>query len=451
MRGLLDFDFLNNRNLQGVLGQGTFGRPPYSTPPFVPDYSTPPIMPQQAPMQQPRGFMGRLGERLTNPGPLGQLGAYMMAASGAPLGEALVGMQQDRTAREDATLDREYKRAQIDRMKSPVDKPTTAQLNARMLFPNDPEKQRQYVEQVTLKSGSAGGMPSTVQEWEYYNALSPVDQRRFLEMKRAQKAWFDDVGGAKTVVTAGSAGQGPTTEVVSPAAVENEAARMRAEAEAQGRNMLQPGPQGGLTPIPGSPIAREIDAENQRKEQRQRDVALAGGTVIQDLERGLEILDKNPRASAGPGSLLRTGLGVTPADKLKDFLESAKSNIGLDRLQAMRESSPTGGALGQVPFQQQQRLEQVLGSLNVSDNPDILRDNMKRVQNIYLDIIHGTGKGPERKRLSFDEAGRRIEGGAEWRGDPVIMQSELTPGTVDSGYRFKGGNPSNPNNWEKVQ
>jgi len=27
----------------------------------------------------------------------------------------------------------------------------------------------------------------------------------------------------------------------------------------------------------------------------------------------------------------------------------------------------------------------------------------------------------------------------------------IQPGTVDGGYRFKGGDPANKNNWEKVQ
>jgi hypothetical protein len=72
--------------------------------------------------------------------------------------------------------------------------------------------------------------------------------------------------------------------------------------------------------------------------------------------------------------------------------------------------------LGQVPFQQQQRLEQLLGSLDITQPQPVLVDNMKRIQNIYLDIIHGPGNGPKRERLSFDESGKRVPGGAPWRG-----------------------------------
>ena len=60
----------------------------------LPPVAAPSIMPQQ--QQAPQGFLGRLGNAIANPGPLGQMGAYLMAASGAPLGHALIGMQQYR-------------------------------------------------------------------------------------------------------------------------------------------------------------------------------------------------------------------------------------------------------------------------------------------------------------------------------------------------------------------
>jgi hypothetical protein len=76
----------------------------------------------------------------------------------------------------------------------------------------------------------------------------------------------------------------------------------------------------------------------------------------------------------------------------------------------MREASPTGGALGQVPFQQQQRLEQMLGSLQIDQDPHVLQDNIKRFINTYNDIIHGEGEGPKRFELSFDEDGKTRPG-----------------------------------------
>jgi hypothetical protein len=88
--------------------------------------------------------------------------------------------------------------------------------------------------------------------------------------------------------------------------------------------------------------------------------------------------------------LTRAKIPGTPESRIQQFTESALSNVGLDTLQAMREASPTGGALGQVPIQQQQRLEQVLGSLRLDQNPEDLEANLKRVMNIYTDIVYGS-------------------------------------------------------------
>jgi hypothetical protein len=175
---------------------------------------------------------------------------------------------------------------------------------------------------------------------------------------------------------------------------------------------------------------REEETEADRAARRQQDIARAGGTVIQDLNRALTILDRTEAQgplsgpTAGPLSGQFRDAPGTPAFEVRQLVESALSNVGLDTLQRMRENSPTGGALGQVPIQQQQRLEQVLGSLDVRQRPEVLRDNLNRVANIYMDIVFGTPQQlaemrerseitpdqfetySRRAELSFDELGR---------------------------------------------
>jgi hypothetical protein len=63
-----------------------------------------------------------------------------------------------------------------------------------------PEDQRA---QFMAKSG--GNMPSTVQEWEYFNKLNPQEQVRFLEMKRAP-GWQDMGGYAAPRLPGGTLG-----------------------------------------------------------------------------------------------------------------------------------------------------------------------------------------------------------------------------------------------------
>lgn len=187
---------------------------------------------------------------------------------------------------------------------------------------------------------------------------------------------------------------------------------------------------GTITPLPGSKAALEIEKKAEKQSGRQAQKVRAGTTVIQDLQRALGIVQSNYFATGIPAELT-SDLPVvgkqTPAGEARALVESALSNVGLDTLQSMRENSPTGGALGQVPIQQQKRLEQVLGSLDVGQRAEVVEDNIKRVINIYLDIVYGnvdqiqklveqgkitaTEAAPlmERHQLSFDEFGKPLE------------------------------------------
>ncbi len=171
--------------------------------------------------------------------------------------------------------------------------------------------------------------------------------------------------------------------------------------------------------------------EEKKMKTRQENIAVAGRTVVQDINRGIEVLERNidrfgPTTAAGPLAVVNKFIPGSDAHTLERFAESVKSNISIDRLQAMREASPTGGALGQIPVQQQKFLMQLLGSLDVVQKPAVLLDNMRRIYNIYNDLIHGFGSGPDRFDLTFDDQGFSTEKPTPWRG--VELESQETPG-----------------------
>lgn len=172
-------------------------------------------------------------------------------------------------------------------------------------------------------------------------------------------------------------------------------------------------------PVPGSPAALEQQRLARSGEIRQENRARAGGTVIQDLQRALDLLPELGPMGAAEGTvgattrLARARIPGTPENRIQQFTESALSNVGLDTLQAMREASPTGGALGQVPIQQQQRLEQVLGSLRLDQDPGDLDANLKRVMNIYTDVVYGS---PLERRQAVTEGRLSPQENAEIEG-----------------------------------
>lgn len=77
-----------------------------------------------------------------------------------------------------------------------------------------------------------------------------------------------------------------------------------------------------------------------------------------------------------------SGVGMTPANTLRNALETIRSNIGFSELQKMRDESPTGGALGQVAVQELNYLQAALGSLDQSQKPEVLISNLKKIRNI---------------------------------------------------------------------
>jgi len=146
--------------------------------------------------------------------------------------------------------------------------------------------------------------------------------------------------------------------------------------------------------IEGGPAATEAAeaaaAEEAADAQRDR----YANVVTQDIDRALEMLgEEGLIPMTGVGSITSI-VGGTPAHDLSKLLDTVKSNAGFDRLQAMRDASPTGGALGQVSNIELQMLQAAIGSMAQSQSREQLEFNLKRVSNIYADVIHGEGNGP---------------------------------------------------------
>ena len=67
--------------------------------------------------------------------------------------------------------------------------------------------------------------------------------------------------------------------------------------------------------------------------------------------------------------------------------KSIEAGIAFDRLQAMREASPTGGALGAVTEGELDLLKSSLGSISQSQSQGQLLYNLNRLEEIYSGIM----------------------------------------------------------------
>lgn len=187
-----------------------------------------------------------------------------------------------------------------------------------------------------------------------------------------------------------------------------------------------------MRPIPGSPAAaaaaRDAKAEQERSASQQRTTDI----VTQDIDRALALLERNPSLVAGVGGLVLSRIPGTVARDFAALVDTVKANAGFEKLQAMRDASPTGGALGQVTERELAFLQATIGNLEQSQSPQQLKDNLRRVKNAYLDIIHGPGNGPAREKLGFERKGDTATSGSHFSrmslADIVKVDvSKLTP------------------------
>lgn len=157
-----------------------------------------------------------------------------------------------------------------------------------------------------------------------------------------------------------------------------------------------------MRPIPGGPADLEAQAAAATEQAGDDQAAMYGGIVSEDIGRALELVESDPTFTTGVLGSVLANLGGTPANRVRNFIQTVKSNVAFDRLQAMRDSSPTGGALGAVTAPELALLEAAIGSLEQSNNADDLAYNLKRVNKMYMDTIHGEGKWESQSAGSGD-------------------------------------------------
>lgn len=114
--------------------------------------------------------------------------------------------------------------------------------------------------------------------------------------------------------------------------------------------------------------------------------------LLQDIGRAKKLAAKG---TTGLGSML-AGFPGTSSKDLAALLDTIKSNIGFAELQAMRDSSPTGGALGQVTERELALLQAVVGSLDQAQSREQFTANLDRLERQYQQSMAAIAAAYER-------------------------------------------------------
>ena len=131
--------------------------------------------------------------------------------------------------------------------------------------------------------------------------------------------------------------------------------------------------------IPGSKAASEQNQQTVKMNLAATKYQSKFNTVDQTLTKAISLVNEQGRWAAGAGSALKI-LPESSARELENLLTTIKANLGFEELQAMRESSPTGGALGAVSDRETQYLQGVQATLDQATSPDTLIQIMSDLQ-----------------------------------------------------------------------
>jgi hypothetical protein len=107
--------------------------------------------------------------------------------------------------------------------------------------------------------------------------------------------------------------------------------------------------------------------------------------VGSDIDRAIE-QSKGDFPTTGIFSIANAVPG-TPGYDLAQTLTTIKANIGFDRLQEMRNNSPTGGALGAVSEKENELLQAVNGALAEGQSQEQLERNLRRIKDLQAQIL----------------------------------------------------------------
>jgi len=124
----------------------------------------------------------------------------------------------------------------------------------------------------------------------------------------------------------------------------------------------------------------EREAQAPKRIASYRQALQAAGNVETSINRALEMI--GPASTGFVGARLR-GVEGSPAYNLAAEIETVKANLGFDRLQQMRDNSPTGGALGSIAVQELVALQSTIANLDPNQSEEQIRANLERVKTHY--------------------------------------------------------------------
>jgi hypothetical protein len=108
--------------------------------------------------------------------------------------------------------------------------------------------------------------------------------------------------------------------------------------------------------------------------------AARADNLLKEVDDAIKLVGATTTGIIGAGARNVPG---TDAYRLNRIIDTLKANIGFQELQDMRQSSPTGGALGQIAVKELDMLQSVLGSLDTAQDSKTVKANLNKIKTHY--------------------------------------------------------------------
>lgn len=172
--------------------------------------------------------------------------------------------------------------------------------------------------------------------------------------------------------------------------------------KAQGMGQFEKDPETGqYRPIPGTPAAEKA-IDKEKKEIAKFTNQLASVNLVdKTVDKALGQLSPKTTGIVGIGAAKIPG---TDAYTLKATLNTIVANLGFDKLQAIRDLSQTGGALGQVAVKEIEFLQQTIASLDQGLPQEELAKNLGEIKASYARLQKALNESLSEKQPTTTKA-----------------------------------------------
>lgn len=124
-------------------------------------------------------------------------------------------------------------------------------------------------------------------------------------------------------------------------------------------------------------LAAEKVAAMPRRKAAVEKIDTTTDRLMEDIDTAISQVST---LTAGPGGTLLAVFPGTSARDLQATLDTIKANVGFEALQAMRDASKTGGALGSITERELDLLQATLANFQVGQSPKQLIENLKKAR-----------------------------------------------------------------------